>query len=42
MNTLRKPLVALAVGMALGYVFQRVLDRVPVINALPKIRIGGL
>jgi hypothetical protein len=42
MNTLRKPIVLVTIGMIAGYVFQRVLDRVPVVNSLPKIRIGGL
>jgi hypothetical protein len=38
MNTLKKPLVAFAVGVLVGYVFNKVLDRVPVVNRLPKVR----
>jgi hypothetical protein len=42
MQTLKKPIVIFAVGVLAGYVFQRVLDRVPVVNSLPKIRVSGL
>jgi len=42
MNTLKKPLVIFAAGILVGYVFQRVLDRVPVVSSLPKIRVSGL
>lgn len=42
MNTLKKPAVLFALGVLAGYVFSRTLDRVPVVNTLPKIRLGGL
>lgn len=39
MNTLKKPLVIFALGILTGYVLQRVLDQVPLVNKLPKVRI---
>ena len=41
MQTLKNPLVALAAGVLLGYVFQKVLDNVPLVNRLPKVRVTG-
>lgn len=42
MNTLKKPAVIFALGVLAGYVFQRVLDQVPVVRSLPKVRVSGL
>jgi hypothetical protein len=36
---LKKPLVLVIVGVLAGYSLSRVLDNVPIVKAIPKIRI---
>lgn len=42
MQTLKNPIVAFAAGILVGYVFQKVLDTVPLVNRLPKVRVTAL
>jgi hypothetical protein len=40
MNTLKHPVALVVIGVLLGYSLSRVLDQVPLVNRIPKVRIG--
>jgi hypothetical protein len=40
MNILKHPAGLVIVGILVGYALTRVLDQVPLVNRIPKVRIG--
>ncbi len=40
MNALKHPVAIFVIGVLAGYMLNRVLDTVPVVNRLPKIRVS--